>query len=72
MDDFLAGDRVVEARLALGAKDDFAILEGKKGMILAHADIAAREDICSSLADNDLAIHDVLAMVYLDPKMLGV
>jgi len=65
VDDLLPHDVVVVAGLALCAELDFAFLEGEEGIILAHANVLAREDRGASLSDNDLTRGNVLAMIDL-------
>ncbi len=53
VDDLLDDGCVVEVDLALGRHRDGAVLQGKEGVIPAHADVLAREDIRTALADED-------------------
>ncbi len=53
VDDLLCDGPVVEVDLALGGHRDDAVLQGKKGVITAHADVLAGEDVCATLADKD-------------------
>lgn len=53
MNSFLARNRVVEIDLALGAEFDGAVFQGEKGMVFAHADVFARDNVSTALADDD-------------------
>jgi len=68
----LTEDIVIEASLSFGAELDLAFLHGEEGIVLADADIIARQYRSAALADDDLAGRDMLAMVDLDPQMLWI
>lgn len=70
MDDLLSLHRVVEMHLSLRAELDDAVLERKKGVILAHADISAWNDVSTALSHDDRPDLSHFAVVYFDSEIL--
>jgi hypothetical protein len=72
VDDFLLQNRVVKMSLSLVAESDCAVLEGEESVILAHADVLAREDIGAALAGNNLPNLCEGAWGNLDAEVLWI
>lgn len=64
----------VKVAFALVLKGDYAAGEGKKGVVLAKADIEAREHAGAALAHDNIALLGNLAGIELNAKVfcLGV
>lgn len=72
MHNLLPKDIIIETSFALGAKRDFTFLQSKEGVVFTHADVATRENVRAALAEDDLARSNMLAMVDLNPRILGI
>ena len=68
----LPHDIVIKRGFALRTERDHAFLEGKEGIVLADADVAAGQEGGTALAEDDLADPDMLAMIDLNPQIFGV
>ncbi len=51
---------------------DYTVSGGIDGMIAAHADIEAGEELCAALAENDIAIDDSLSAGSLKTQIFRV
>src|SRR5262245_46575924 len=69
--DFAGDDRDYRALAGLGELH-LAALEREEGVVLAHADVAARVDRRADLAHEDVAGEHELAVVALDAPALAV
>jgi len=63
---------VIETSLPFRREFNYAVFECEKGIVLAHAYIPAREDFGAALTDYNLADKGFLAMVELNPQILGI
>jgi len=66
---FLA--RAIKMPLHFGNEFDHAVLAGKEGIICGADDVDARSVLGAALADDDLADHDLLAVLKLDAEAFG-
>ena len=58
--------------LSFGAELDDTACEGEKGMVFAHADVAAGKDVGAALAHNNRAGAGRLAVIDFDAEVFRV
>lgn len=65
------GGAAVKAGLAYQAEGDYAVLECKKGVVFAKADIRPRHHAGAALADNNVAALGALPGIELNAQIFG-
>lgn len=72
MNDAATRGLAVEIRLACLAEGNLAILECKKGVIFADANILACEDLGPALTNDDIAGHDHFTCIALHAQVFWI
>ncbi len=72
MHNFLPRDGIIKMYLSFSAELHNTVYEGEKGMIFAHADVSAGDDVSAALAHDNSAGAGLLAVIDLDAKVFRV